>query len=48
MFGNVTALEGLHVTRKCRVCSMQHTCSRYAAWDPTRLAQGEGVQLCSN
>ena len=34
MFGNVTALEGFHVTGKCRNRSMQHTCSRHAAWDP--------------
>ena len=34
MFGNVTALVGLHVTGKCRVKSMTHTCSRHAAWDP--------------
>jgi len=34
MFGNVTALEGLHVTGKYRDKSMQHTCSRPAAWDP--------------
>ena len=37
MFGNVTALEGLHVTGKYRDRSMQHTCSRHAAWDPHRL-----------
>jgi len=34
MFGNVTALDGLHVTGKYRDISMQHTCSRHAAWDP--------------
>ena len=34
MNGNVTALEGLHVTGKYRDGSMQHTCSRHAAWDP--------------
>ena len=34
MFGNATALEGLHVTGKYRDRSMQHTCSRHAAWDP--------------
>jgi hypothetical protein len=38
MFGNVTALEGLHATGKCRNRSMQHTCSRYAAWDPQRCS----------
>ena len=27
MFGNLTALEGLHVTGKYRNRSMQHTCS---------------------
>ena len=27
MFGNVTALGGLHVAGKCRDRSMQHTCS---------------------
>ena len=31
MFGNVTALEGLHVTGKYRDRSMQHKCSRHAA-----------------
>ena len=31
MFGNVTALEGLHVRGKHRDRSMQHTCSRHAA-----------------
>jgi len=34
MFGNVTALKGLHVTGNYRDRSMQHTCSRHAAWDP--------------
>ena len=34
MFGNVSALEGLHVTGKYRDKSMTHTCSRHAAWDP--------------
>ena len=34
MFGNVIALEGLHVPGKYRDKSMQHTCSRHAAWDP--------------
>ena len=34
MSGNVTALEGLHVTGKYRNRSMRHTCSRHAAWDP--------------
>jgi len=34
MFGNVTALEGLHVTGKYGDRSKQHTCSRHAAWDP--------------
>ena len=34
MFGNVTALEGLHVTGKDTDKSMLHTCSRHAAWDP--------------
>jgi len=37
MFGNVTALEGLHVTGKYRDASMMHTCSRHAAWDPHTL-----------
>ena len=32
MFGNVTALEGLHVTGKYKDKRMQHTCSRHAAW----------------
>ena len=36
MFGNVAALEGLHVTGKYRDKSMTHTCSRHAAWDPRR------------
>ena len=34
MFGNVTALVGLHVTGKYRDESMMHTCSRLAAWVP--------------
>ena len=34
MLGNVTTLEELHVTGKHRDRSMQHTCSRHAAWDP--------------
>jgi len=34
MFGNVTALEGLHATGKYRDKSMTHTCSRHPAWDP--------------
>jgi len=34
MFGNVAALEGLHVTGKFRDKGMQHICSRHAAWDP--------------
>ena len=33
MFGNVTAVDGLHVTGKYRDRSMQHTCSRHVAWD---------------
>ena len=33
MLGNVTALQGLHVTGKYRDVIMQHTCSRHAAWD---------------
>ena len=32
--GNVTDLERLHVAGKYRDRSMQHTCSRHAAWDP--------------
>ena len=32
MFGNLTALEGLHVTGKHTDKSMQYTSSRYAAW----------------
>jgi len=39
-FGNVTALEVLHVTGKYRDRSMAHTCSRHAAWDPHRLGCG--------
>ena len=34
MFGNVTALEGLHVTGKHKDRSMHHTCSRHTVWDP--------------
>jgi hypothetical protein len=34
MVGNATALERLHVTGKHRKRSMEHTCSRHAAWDP--------------
>ena len=37
MFGNVTALEGLHVTGKHRDRSMQHTRPRHAACDPDKL-----------
>jgi hypothetical protein len=37
IFGNVTALQGLHVTGKRRDKGMTHTCSRHAAWDPHRL-----------
>ena len=33
MFGNVTALQGLHETGKYRGRSKQHTCCRHAAWD---------------
>ena len=33
----MTALEGLHVTGEYRNRSMQHTCSRHAAWDPHRV-----------
>ena len=36
MLGNVTALEGLHVTETYRDRSMQHICSRHAAWDPDK------------
>ena len=38
MFGNVTALEGLHETGKYRNRSMQHTCSRHADLDPYNTA----------
>ena len=41
MFGHVAALEGLQVTGKYRDRSMQHTCSRHAAWDPHRC-RGSG------
>ena len=34
MFGNTTALVGLHVAGKFRDESMMHTCSRHAAWVP--------------
>ena len=34
MFSAVTALEGLHVIGKYKDQSMQHTCSRHAAWGP--------------
>ena len=34
MFGNATAPEGLHVTKKYRDKGMQHTCSKHAAWIP--------------
>ena len=37
MFGNVTALDGLHVTGKCRDISMTHTCSSHAAWDSYKV-----------
>jgi len=42
MFGNVTALEGLHVTGKYRDTSMTHKFSRHAAWDPHSLWVVEG------
>ena len=41
MFGNVTALEGLHVTGKYRDRSKKHTCSRHSAWYPQRVAGGQ-------
>ena len=34
MFGNVTALEGPHVTGEFRNDCMMHTCDRHEAWDP--------------
>ena len=37
LFGNVTALVGLHVTGKYKDKNMYHTCSRHAAWVPHRL-----------
>ena len=42
MFGNVTALERLHVTGKYRDKRVTHSCSRHAAWDPHR---GQCVDL---
>jgi hypothetical protein len=39
MFGDVSALEGLHVTGKYRDNSMALTCSRHAAWYPHILAK---------
>ena len=33
-FSDVTAVEELHVSGKYRDRSLQHTCSRQAAWDP--------------
>ena len=36
MFGNATALGGLHMTGKYRDKNMLHTRSRHAAWDPHR------------
>ena len=48
MFGNVTTLEGLHVTGKYRVNSMTHTCSRHAAWDPHMVAaQAPRQEACT-
>ena len=41
MFGNVTALEGLHVTGKYRNESMLHTCDRHAAWVLDTNATGQ-------
>jgi len=39
IFGIVIALEGLHLTRKYRNKSMQHTRFRHAAWDPHKQDQ---------
>ena len=41
MFGNVTALEGLHMTGIYMNTSMQHACSRHAAWDPHTMPRNE-------
>ena len=40
MFGSMTALVGLHVTGEYKDKSMQHACSRHAAWDPHRSCAG--------
>jgi len=37
MFGDMTALEELHMTDQYRDGSVQHTGSRHAAWDPHRV-----------
>ena len=39
MCDNVTALEG-----KYRDISMQHSCSRHAAWDPPTTNEGMGTK----
>jgi len=44
MFGDVTTLEGLHVTGKYRDRSKQHTCSRHAAWDLHTGVRSEGAR----
>ena len=38
MFGDVTAPVGLHVAKGYRKRSMQHRCSRHAAWIPHKLS----------
>jgi hypothetical protein len=45
MFGNLTAREGLRVTGRYRNRSMQHTCSRHAAWD-RHILGGEKARAC--
>ena len=45
MVGFLSALEGLHVTWKYRDRSMQHTCSRHAAWDPHMAWYQRGRRL---
>ena len=48
MFGNVTALQGLHVTGKYRDRSMQRTHSRHAAWDPHTALSADRGGFCQS
>jgi hypothetical protein len=45
MFGNVTTLEGFHMTGNYRDRSMLHTCSRNVAWDPHKTCESSCSSL---